>query len=169
VGRSNIGSPYIEPFRIIPRFIKIGEDPMKPLAREISDVLHKRKTGSKLCNNSNELEPETGSLAHLKPSLAATNGNILARKPSSQIPVPIRQPSLVYVTNVPQRYSIREPFLENCLSVRLYLRKIMLGKSPTSHESPERPAANTGKQLNKIPVFTHYASSWHSPLQEYQQ
>jgi hypothetical protein len=79
---ANVGSWYAVPLRIIPDRGKRTENVAHPVIKQLCDVLHENDAGSKLANETGELEPQARTVSEKTRSLASGR-NILAREPSA--------------------------------------------------------------------------------------
>ena len=81
--RSNVRGSYSLPERIVPRRGKVSEHAVSSARQESCDVFHDDDAGSKLANDSRELEPETASRAR-EASSSPTDRNVLAWKATAE-------------------------------------------------------------------------------------
>jgi hypothetical protein len=77
VGRSDIGSAYIRPFRIIPDFGKAPENSIKSPVSKRSDVFHDCVSWSYFANETSVLKPESGTFS-IDPGTLTGNTDVLA-------------------------------------------------------------------------------------------
>lgn len=79
VRRTNVGSRYAMPLRVIPDRGQVSEDGAESAAPERGDVFDDHPPWSKVANESSEVSPQTRPLA-CKTSTFAGEGDVLARK-----------------------------------------------------------------------------------------
>jgi hypothetical protein len=77
--RTNGGSRYSVPLRVIPERGKVRENLGESSSAKSPDVLHKREAWSKLANQAGELSPKAASLS-VKTCTAAGQRDVLARE-----------------------------------------------------------------------------------------
>jgi hypothetical protein len=80
--RTNGGSRYRVPFRVIPERGKVSENIGKSSSPESPDVFHDDVARSKLANQARVLSPEAASLS-VKTRTCASQRDVLAREPAA--------------------------------------------------------------------------------------